>query len=323
MDYLMSSQLGTSEAQFKDIIYDPRWYEHTAMIMINRPKNLNAYTLNTIREIVTALEMAMNDDYVQFIVITGAGDRAFCVGGDVFEYGEVYRRKPNDWWKYGEYYGRMLEMIMHVGKPVIARVNGYVAGGGFEILAASDLAIAAEHAKFLSPGPRVGMTSVGGLSQWLPLHAGLKRTSYLVLVSREIDAKTAYEWGLVNDVVPYEKLDDKVKEYIDSMLDLSPTSLQYFKIQVNWWRDIVWHSTWEHARIFFAMNIGSIEPSEGMVSFMYKKPKNMRGVRDDIGRGVDPRYPYGPLTVTCPKCGAKYLPENSKYCLVCGAKLKD
>jgi Enoyl-CoA hydratase/carnithine racemase len=94
------------------------------------------------------------------------------------------------------------------------------------------------------------MTSVGGLSQWLPLHAGLKRTSYLVLVSREIDAKTAYEWGLVNDVVPYEKLDDKVKEYIDSMLDLSPTSLQYFKIQVNWWRDIVWHSTWEHARIF-------------------------------------------------------------------------
>lgn len=307
---------------FKDIVYDPKWHRHTALVMINRPRYMNAYTLNTLREIVAALEAAMNDDDVQFVVVTGAGDRAFCVGGDVFEYGEVYRSKPNDWWKYGEYYGRMLEMIMHIGKPVIARINGYVAGGGWEIASAADLAIAAEHAKFLSPGPRVGMTSVGGLSQWLPLHVGLKRAAYAVFLSREIDAKTAHEWGMVNEVVPYEKLDDKVKEYIDAMSNLSPTSLQYYKVHLNWWRDIVWHPTWEHARIFFALNIGGIEPSEGMLAFMQKRERNYFAVRDDLAKGVDPRYPWGPYMKTCPHCGAKWIPAKAKFCPNCGAKIE-
>jgi len=309
-------------SHYKDIIYDDKWYKHTAYIAFNRPHEGNSYTINTLKEAAAAFEEAMNNDDVQFIVLTGVGDRFFCTGGNVHEYAEQYTTKPMNFWKWGLYYGRFMEMILHCGKPVIARVNGAVAGGGFEFVCACDLAIAAEHARFISPGPRVGMTSIGGLSQWIPLHAGLKRAAEIVMLSSEIDAKTAKEWGLVNEVVPYEKLDDKVKEYIDRMLNLSPSSLWYFKVHLNWWRDLVWDLTWEHAKAWFSLNIGSMEPAEGMWAFKEKRPSRMMEIRDMIGKGVDPRYPFGPYMKECKKCGTKFLPLNSKYCLNCGAKLE-
>jgi enoyl-CoA hydratase/carnithine racemase len=306
-----------------DVVYDKNYYTHTALIQINRPHEHNSYLLNTLRELIAAFDNAMWDDDVQFIVLTGAGDKAFCTGGNVGEYADIYSRKPADWWKWGEIYGRFLDTILHCGKPVIARVNGVVAGGGFEFVAASDLAIAAEHARFISPGPRVGMTSVGGLSQWLPLHIGLKRAAQIVMLSEEIPASKAHEWGIVNDVVPYEKLDERVKQYIDVMLDLSPTSLHYFKVHLNWWRDLIWRLTWEHAKEFFSLNIGGVEPVEGLHAFKEKRRRRYREIRDDIAHGLDPRYPHGPNMLSCRSCGAKYLPADSKYCLKCGSKLSD
>lgn len=308
-------------AEFKEIVYDKEWYDHTALIAINRPHEYNSYTLTTLKEMVAAIEDAMWDDNIQFIVLSGVGDKAFCTGGNVHEYAEEYTRKSSDFWKWGEIYGRVFDMIMHCGKPVIARVNGITAGGGFEFVTACDLAIASENARFISPGPRVGMTSIGGLSQWLPLHIGLKRAAEIVMLSSEIDAKTALEWGIVNDVVPLEKLDERVKEVLDRMLELSASSLWYFKVHLNWWRDLVWRLTWEHGKAFFSLNIGSVEPSEGLWAFKEKRKSRMREIRDRIGQGMDPRYPYGPLMKKCQKCGADFLPDNSKFCLVCGAKL--
>ena len=308
-------------AEFKEIVYDKEWYDHTALIAINRPHEYNSYTLTTLKEMVAAIEDAMWDDNVQFIVLSGVGDKAFCTGGNVHEYAEEYTRKSSDFWKWGEIYGRVFDMIMHCGKPVIARVNGITAGGGFEFVTACDLAIASENARFISPGPRVGMTSIGGLSQWLPLHIGLKRAAEIVMLSSEIDAKTALEWGIVNDVVPLEKLDERVKEVLDRMLELSASSLWYFKVHLNWWRDLVWRLTWEHGKAWFSLNIGSVEPSEGLWAFKEKRKSRMREIRDRIGQGMDPRYPYGPLMKKCQKCGADFLPDSSKFCLVCGAEL--
>jgi enoyl-CoA hydratase/carnithine racemase len=308
-------------AEFKEIVYDKEWYDHTALIAINRPHEYNSYTLTTLKEMVAAIEDAMWDDNIQFIVLSGVGDKAFCTGGNVHEYAEEYTRKSSDFWKWGEIYGRVFDMIMHCGKPVIARVNGITAGGGFEFVTACDLAIASENARFISPGPRVGMTSIGGLSQWLPLHIGLKRAAEIVMLSSEIDARTALEWGIVNDVVPLEKLDERVKEVLDRMLELSASSLWYFKVHLNWWRDLVWRLTWEHGKAWFSLNIGSVEPSEGLWSFKEKRKSRMREIRNRIGQGMDPRYPYGPLMKKCQKCGADFLPDNSKFCLVCGAEL--
>ncbi len=306
---------------YKEIAYDKAWYEHTALVTIDRPKQYNSYTLATLRELISAFEDAMWDDDVQFIVLTGSGDKSFSTGGNADEYAKIYARKPSDWWKWGEVYGRFLESILHCGKPVLCRINGMVAGGGLEFVAAADLAVAADHARFLSPGPRVGMTSIGGLSQWLPLHIGLKRTAELVMLSKEIDARKALEWGIVNDVVSYAALDSRIREFIDEMLNLSPTSLHYFKVHVNWWRDIVWSATWEHAKEFFSLNLGSVEPVEGLAAFLEKRDRRYRALRTEIGQGLDPRYPHGPLSARCAKCGAAHLPQSSEYCLKCGSKL--
>lgn len=307
---------------FETVQYEKKWYEYTALIMINNPKEMNSYYLSTLREMCAAFEDAMWDDSVQFIVLSGAGDRAFCTGGNVKEYSETYNKKPSDFWKWGEVYGRVFHLIRHCGKPVIARVNGVTAGGGFEFVAASDLAIACEDARFLSPGPRVGMTSVGGLSQWLPLHMSIKKATEIVMLSKEISARDALELGIVNDVVPREKLDEKVKSYIDEMLNLSPASLHYFKIQVNFWRDLVWDLTWEQAKEWFSLHIGSIEPSEGLNAFKDKRKRDYHGIREMISKGVDTGYPFGPYLSECKNCGTKYLPLNSKYCLVCGKELE-
>ncbi len=303
------------------VIYDKKWYKHTALIMINNPKEYNSYLLPTLRSMCEAFEDAMWDDDVQFIVLTGAGEKAFCTGGNVKEYADIYNKKPSDFWKWGEVYGRVFHFIRHCGKPVIARVNGVTAGGGFEFVAASDLAIAAEHARFLSPGPRVGMTSIGGLSQWLPLHMSIKKATEIVMLSREITAKEALELGIVNEVVPYEKIDDKVKEYIDEMMNLSPASLHYFKVHINWWKDLVWDLTWEHAKEWFSLHIGSIEPSEGLWAFKEKRKRDYVKIREMISKGTDGQFPFGPYLGKCDSCGTEFLPLNSKYCLNCGKKL--
>ncbi len=307
---------------WRTVKYDPNWYDYTACIAINNLGEMNSYVLGTLKEMCAGYERAMGDDSVQFIVMTGVGDKAFCTGGNVHEYAETYNRKPWKFWEWGEYYGRVFDLIMHCGKPVIARVNGAVAGGGWEFVACCDLAIAADHARFISPGPRVGMTSIGGLSQWLPLHMSIKKSAEMVLLSSQINAEDALKYGVVNDVVPKDKLDSKVKGYIDRMKNLSPSSLWYFKVQHNWWKELIWRLTWEHGKAWFALNIGSMEPTEGLWAFKQKRKVEMEKIRSFIAKGGDPRIPYGPYMRKCNKCGVEYLPEKSKYCLRCGAKLE-
>lgn len=307
---------------WKTVKYDPKWYNYTALIAINRPEEFNSYVLGTLKELSAAFERAMADPAVQFIVMTGSGDKAFCTGGNVHEYAEIYNSYPWGFWNWGEHYGRVFDMILHCGMPVIARVNGAVAGGGYEFVACCDLAIASENSRFISPGPRVGMTSIGGLSQWLPLHMSIKKASEMVLLSEEISAKEALDHGVVNAVVPLEKLDDTVKEWIDRMLNLSSSSLHYFKTHVNWWKELVWRLTWEHGKAWFSLNIGSMEPSEGLWSFKERRKARMKEIREFRAKGGDPRVPFGPYIARCEKCNTEFLPMNSKYCLNCGEKLE-
>ncbi len=267
------------------------------------------------------LEEAMWDDSVQFIVLTGAGDKAFCTGGNVKEYADIYNKKPSEFWKWGEVYGRVFHLIRHCGKIVLSRVNGITAGGGFEFVCASDLAVASEHAIFLSPGPRVGMTSVGGLSQFLPLHTSIKKSAEIVMLSKEITAKEALELGIINEIVPSEQLDATVGKYIEQMSNLSPASLHYYKVQLNFWRDLVWDMTYEHAKEWFSKQIGSVEPSEGLHAFKEKRKRDYITIRKMISEGIDTNYPHGPYLKTCNSCGAKFLPEKSVFCLLCGRKI--
>src|SRR3990172_5671164 len=150
-----------------DILYEKR--DWVARLTINRPEAHNAYTAHTLTEMRDAFRDAANDDGVAVLVLTGAGDRAFCTGGDVKEYAAEYTRRPRDYWKYMGAFSGCLDLLRNLGKPVIARINGLVAGGGNEFNLACDLAVMAEHAYIRQVGTRVGSVAAGGAPPWAPI----------------------------------------------------------------------------------------------------------------------------------------------------------
>lgn len=138
----------------------------------------------------------------------------------------------------GETFLQVNEQLRHLGKPTIARVNGMAVGGGNEFQISCDLAIAADHAQFFQVGTSVG--SVAAISCWfLPLMIGDRRAREMLLLNKRIDAKTALEWGLVNEVVPKEKLDDAVNEMAQQLVHKFADCLRYTIQQVNYFKDQV------------------------------------------------------------------------------------
>ena len=188
------------EFDFKDIIYEKK--DWVATVTINRPKVFNAYSILALREMAEAFKDASWDDSIAVIVMTGAGDRAFCTGGDVKEYADNYTARPRDFWKWMGDYNHAHDMLRNCGKPTIARVNGVVAGGGNEFHMSCDLSIAVEHAEILQVGTRVGSVAAGGATQFLPIMVGDRRAREILYLCERISAKKAMDWGLVNRVVP-------------------------------------------------------------------------------------------------------------------------
>ncbi len=214
-------------ADYQDILYTVK--DHIATITINRPKSLNAFTGDTIAEMVDAVKNASADRDVGVLVITGVGERAFCVGGDV------------KWEADGGLEGLdfpLNQMILECPKPVIARVNGYSIGGGNHLAYFCDLTIAAEHAIFGQNGPRVGSPASGYIVGYLANVVGHKRAREMWMVLRKYSAREMLDWGLVNAVVPYEQLDAEVNKWAQEMLALSPTCLRLIK---QTFRDNVGH----------------------------------------------------------------------------------
>src|SRR6266542_288753 len=189
-----------SAFSFKEILYAKEG--GVARVTINRPGRYNAYSTSCLEELARALRDAAFDDAVGVIVLTGAGDRAFCTGGDVKEYAETYVAAPRDYWKYMTLFRAYIDSILSTGKPVIARINGIAVGGGNESVLACDLAVAADHGYLGQVGVRVGSVACGGATQWLPLTVGDKRARDMLLTNRQVPARLALEWGMVNRVVP-------------------------------------------------------------------------------------------------------------------------
>jgi hypothetical protein len=152
---------------FSDIVYEKK--DWVARVTINRPEVYNVYSSTTLREMAEAFRDAASDEKVAVLVLTGAGDHAFCTGSDLKEHTEEHLGRPQQYW---EWMGLLIEAhdaLRHLGKPSIARINGIVAGGGNEWNLACDLAVAADHAKFMHVETAVGMVAACGATQWLPL----------------------------------------------------------------------------------------------------------------------------------------------------------
>ncbi|MCH7908511.1 MAG: enoyl-CoA hydratase/isomerase family protein [Candidatus Hydrogenedentes bacterium] len=216
-------------AEFTDVSYEVD--NGLAWITINRPERYNAFRGRTIDELLWSFKMAWVDKNVGVIALTGAGDKAFCAGGD-----QKQRQETGD---YGPTESGLFEVesfhriIRDVPKPVIAAVNGVAIGGGHVIHVLCDITIAAEHAKFGQAGPRVGSFDAGFGSAYLARILGEKRAREVWYLCRQYDAATMERWGLVNKVVPAAELRNEVRAWADEMLDKSPTALKVLKHSFN------------------------------------------------------------------------------------------
>ncbi len=303
---------------FQEILYSKE--DWVARVTINRPEVYNAYSTRTIQELMVAFKDAMWDDRVAVIVLTGAGDKAFCTGGDVKEYAEVFTQRPRDYWKWMGEFIECHDLLRNIGKPTIARLNGIVAGGGNEFNMSCDLAVMADHATIRQVGTRVGSVAAGGATQWLPIMVGDRRAREMLLTCDAIDAETALDWGLVNRVVPSARMDDAVQELAGKLIDKFPECTRYTKTQVNYWKEMAWSQTIRHAQDWLSLHFATTEPYEGMTAFVEKRQPRYREMR---ARAVScaPEFLFGPYAQTCPSCGTSGLPSEFEFCGKCGAAL--
>jgi 2-ketocyclohexanecarboxyl-CoA hydrolase len=202
-----------------------------AWIIIDRPERMNAFRARTVDELIHCLKRAWANPEVGVVCLTGAGDRAFCTGGDQKQRAETGDYGPSESGLFEVEY--LHRLIREIPKPVIAAVNGYAIGGGHVLHVLCDLTIASSDAEFGQSGPRVGSFDAGFGSAYLARVVGEKRAREIWFLCRRYDAETAERWGLVNRVVPAGELRAEVRRWADEILALSPTALRFLKQSFN------------------------------------------------------------------------------------------
>jgi naphthoate synthase len=221
----------TSAGDYSDIRYETSG-DGIAKITIDRPEVRNAFRPQTIVEISAALERAREDTGVGVIVLTGEGPLAFCSGGDQRVRGDT------GYVPEGASVGRFHVTDLHVQirrlpKPVVAMVAGYAVGGGQVLQLVCDLSIAADNARFGQTGPRVGSFDGGFGASLLAQTVGLRKAKEIWFLCRQYDAQQALDMGLVNTVVPLERLEEETVQWCREMLALSPFALRLLKASFN------------------------------------------------------------------------------------------
>ena len=322
----MSYELDYPKAQpadsfdFKHILYSKGGGRAT--VTINRPEVYNCFNFRTLREMARAFEDASWDEEVGVLVLTGAGDKAFCTGADLDEQ-EAFVERPQDYWKWMGAFIDAHDRLRNIGKPTVARLNGMTVGGGNEFNMACDLAVAAEHVIIRQVGTSRGSVPAGGATQWLPIMVGDRRAREILWLCEPILAAQALDWGLVNQVVPRSQLDEAVDVMVAKLLDKLPDIMRYAKQQTNFWRDFSWSLTVGHARDWLSVHTGAWETYEGMTAFTEKRLPDYTMFHERAAAGQSTERRWGAWTQTCPNCGATGLPEEFGFCGVCGAGLGD
>ena len=303
---------------FQRIIYEKG--DGWARVTINRPQVLNALDFATLSEMSAAFQDASWDDAVAVLILTGAGDRAFCTGADLTEQ-QQFLRRPRDYWKWMGMFVEAQERLRNIGKPTVARLNGIVVGGGNEFNLACDLAVAAEDVTLRHVGTARGSVPAAGATQWLPIMVGERRAREILFLCEEVTAQQALAWGWVNQVVPRTELDAAVQQLVEKLINKLPEVTRYTKQQLNFWRDLSWHLTIGHARDWLTLHAGAPETREGIEAFMEKRPVDYEAIRRALREDRPTEFAWGPPTQRCPHCGAAHIPEEFTYCGNCGRPL--
>ena len=225
----------TSAGEYSDIRYELSG-DGITKITINRPEVRNAFRPQTLTQLAEAFDRARDDPEVGVIVLTGEGPDAFCSGGDQRIRGDDGYMGDDAVAKQGIGRLNVLDLqiqIRRTPKPVVAMVAGYAIGGGHVLHVVCDLTIAADNARFGQTGPKVGSFDGGYGSGLLARQIGQKRAREIWFLCRQYDAQSALDMGLVNAVVPLERLEEETVQWCREMLALSPLALRMLKASFN------------------------------------------------------------------------------------------
>jgi len=213
---------------YQDILYEVR-PAGVARITINRPKSYNAFRGQTVEELIHAFQRAGWDKSIGVVVLTGAGDKAFCTGGDQSAHEGQYDGRGT----IGLPIEELQALIRDIPKPVIARVNGFAIGGGNVLATICDLTIAADTAQFGQVGPKVGSVDPGFGTAYLARLVGEKKAREIWYMCRRYTAEQAVAMGLANIAVPQAELDAEVDRWCAELLERSPTAIAIAKRSFN------------------------------------------------------------------------------------------
>ena len=224
-----NKRVWTPIKEYTDIIFEQ--YKGIAKITINRPKVYNAFRPLTNTEMLDAMNICRDRQDIGVVILTGAGDKAFCSGGDQ-NYKTLGGYKDSD----GTPRLNVLDLqkaIRSIPKPVIAMVNGYSIGGGNVLNTVCDLSIASENARFGQTGPKVGSFDAGFGSSYMARCVGQKKVREIWFLCRQYTAQEAEAMGLVNKVVPFDRLEDETVEWCETILQRSPMAIRMIKRALN------------------------------------------------------------------------------------------
>jgi enoyl-CoA hydratase/carnithine racemase len=247
-----------------------------AWIVLNCPEKLNALNRDMVEEIGQALENADQDSAIRVVIITGKG-KAFCAGADL----NFAREELSTLWKQEEFFRwankTMMERIERLSKPVIAAVNGFALGGGFELMLACDLVIAAEDAVIADQHINYGLVGPGGSTQKTTWLIGARKAKEIILTGKRLSGKEAQQIGLVNDSVPLDQLENAVEALAEELAQKSPVALRIAKTLINRAQQVNLSLSSELEVMSAIVNNSSEDYEEGMRAFKEKRKPVFKG----------------------------------------------
>ena len=244
------------------------------IIKINRPKALNALNSATLDELLAAAgELAGNPD-VKVVIVTGQGDKAFAAGADIQE---MQPMNPMQGMAFSQKGHKAMSFLQEMSKPVIAAVNGYALGGGFELALACDIIYAAEKARVGFPEVTLGILPGFGGTQRTARLTGVARAKELIFSGKAISAKEAYEMGILNKVTPDGELMEAVESLAASIMSAGPIGVGLAKASINKSASVDVDSGLDFEAEAFGLCFGTEDQKEGMAAFLEKRKATYRG----------------------------------------------
>ena len=264
---------------FERIVYEkapPR-----ATITLNRPEVLNAFDFQMLREIARACEDASWDDEIRVVVAHGRGARRSASAPTCRSWADDYLGKPTEYWKWFGAFKDAHDRLREIGKPTLARINGIAVGGGNELQMACDLAVMVDDAFIRHVGPEHGSVPAGGATQWLTIMVGDRRAREIVLMCEELPGAQGRGGGSSTGPCPLPSSTRRSTQSSRTSRAKLPQTTRYAKQHLNFWRDLAWHETINHARDWLALSMATEEPRKARSSASSERRVSARRVERD------------------------------------------